>query len=294
MITTTSTNDVSISVLPLGGAGPRLLFVHATGFCSTVWRPFAAALADRFECWAVDIRSHGHSTTQSDGSFAWEATGDDVLAAVDAIDAAHGRSDRAWLGVGHSMGGAALLFAEAARPSTFGALWTFEPIVFPPHLRPASGDVPTNPLADGAERRRAQFPSAEAARANFAAKPPMSTFHPEALDGYIERAFVADASDDATPGAVTLSCPGAIEAHIYRTGSLHDAWGGFGRITIPVTVVGGDMTVMGPAMFAPLLADELPSGTFDHRPELGHFGPLEQPALLAEAVAARFADVHTP
>ena len=102
MPATSSTDGVTVDYLRLGGpdAGPRLLFVHATGFCATVWRPMAQVLSERYDCWAVDIRGHGRSSTPP-ATFDWSGTADDVLAVLDDLG-----GDGPWLGVGHSMGGA--------------------------------------------------------------------------------------------------------------------------------------------------------------------------------------------
>ena len=285
-----SSDGVTCSYLRLGGEGPRILFVHATGFCSTVWRPFAEALQDRYECWALDVRSHGHSTDQSDGAFLWEHTAHDVLGALDAIDCDEGVHPDRWRGVGHSMGGASLLLAEEQRPGTFSDLWVFEPIVFPSSLRHAVDDPPPIPLAEGAERRRAVFESLDTARANFSSKAPMSTFHPAALDGYLERGFRPSPGDGAD--AVRLSCDPLIEATVYRTGATHRAHDALHTVQCPVTVVSGDPSVPGAAMLAPLVAEALPASVFLGRPELGHFGPLEAPLELAGTVRDAFAKIH--
>ena len=48
-----SSDGVNVALVHLGGQGPKLLLAHATGFCATVWRPVAAALAADFDCWAL-------------------------------------------------------------------------------------------------------------------------------------------------------------------------------------------------------------------------------------------------
>src|ERR1700753_773050 len=161
-ITIESSGGVALAVYDLGGDGPPLLFAHATGFCASVWAPVAAHLADR-HCWALDFRCHGRSGRPDDDDLAWAGTADDVLAVVDGLALEHPD------GVGHSMGGAALLLAEQRRPGTFGHLWAFEPVVIPPGVLP--DDPQANPLAGGAARRRDTFPSAQAAVDNFASKP---------------------------------------------------------------------------------------------------------------------------
>lgn len=292
--TAASTDGVLVDHLPLGGSGPRLLFAHATGFCSTVWRPMAEVVGTAFECHALDFRGHGHSTRPTSGDFDWHGTAADVLAVLDAVDGSgdspSGR--REWYGVGHSMGGAALVLAEQARPGTFAALWLFEPIIFP-GPPPAGADDPGNHLAEGAARRRASFPSVAAARANYASKPPMNAFDPRALDGYVERGLVLgpDPDPDAGPDAAELaflSCAPADESQVYRMGPMHSAWGRLGEVITPTTVVRGSAEVPGPATIAPLVAERLDAGRLEDHPDLGHFGPLEAPDAMAASVLAAF------
>jgi pimeloyl-ACP methyl ester carboxylesterase len=173
--TVASTDGVDLAVYDLGGEGPDLLFVHATGFCAGVWGPLAGHL-DGFRRAALDVRGHGRSTVPTEVEWRdgldWHGAAADVLVAVDVLGL-----DRP-VGVGHSMWGAALLLAEQARPGTFRALWLYEPVVFPPATFPE--DRP-NPMSEAALRRRPGFDSAGAARANFGSKPPFDELHPDAL-----------------------------------------------------------------------------------------------------------------
>ena len=289
---TTTSDGVEIAVVHLGGTGDPLLFAHATGFCATVWRPVVREL-ERLggigSCWAIDARGHGRSTRPSDGNFHWDGTATDVLAAIDAVDAHSGSASNAsaaadagsrrWRGVGHSMGGAALLLAEARRPATFDGLWLYEPIVFPPSETSNEGGAA---LAAGAARRRSGFDSTSAARANYASKPPMATFEPAALDGYLERGLVAE---EDGPG-VRLSCRPEDESQTYLMGGRHSAWHDLSDIACPTIVACGSTAVAGPAAFAPGIAARLHDGTLEEHATLGHFGPMEAPAELAASIAA--------
>ena len=79
-----STDGVELEVHDLGGDGPDLLLVHATGFHGRVWEPLAAHL-DGFHRWSVDMRAHGDSTAPDDRPLEWDGFADDVLAVVDAL-----------------------------------------------------------------------------------------------------------------------------------------------------------------------------------------------------------------
>jgi pimeloyl-ACP methyl ester carboxylesterase len=272
--TVRSSDDVALAVYDLGGDGPDLLFVHATGFCAGVWGPLAERL-DGFRRVAVDVRGHGRSTVPT-GDLAWRGAADDVLATVDACGL-----DRPF-GVGHSMGGAALLLAEQARPGTFDGLWIYEPVVFPPGTFPADGP---NPMSEAARRRRPDFDSAAAAVANFSAKAPLDELDPDCLDAYVRHGF-----EERPDGSVTLRCRPEVEAATYRMAPDHDALEHLGEVGCPVTVLVGRDDPFGPGRFAADIAGRLPHGRLEEHPELGHFGPLEG----LDAMAASIRSAVTP
>ncbi|MBI2708973.1 MAG: alpha/beta hydrolase [Actinobacteria bacterium] len=289
-----TSDGVRLAVHDLGGSDRALLWCHATGFHGRVWRALARRLSDRHS-WALDFRGHGQSTPPVSGHFGWDGFADDVLATVDALAAA-GVDVDGISGAGHSKGGAALLLAEARRPGTFGALWLYEPVVFPPDGARPAGD---NPLAAGARARRRWFPSLEAAEANFAGKPPMDAFDPEVRADYVRFGFrpagatevgpddgARDAGREGSGSGVVLCCAPEHEARVYEAGSRHGAWDVLGDVRCPVTVVRGRIGEAGPAHVAEAVAGRLPAGRLEVHDELGHFGPLEDPVTMAASVEA--------
>jgi pimeloyl-ACP methyl ester carboxylesterase len=271
-----STDGVTLALHDLGGSGPTLLMAHPTGFHGMIWAPVAAHLRDVAHCWALDFRGHGDSTVPASGSFGWQGEADDVLAVVDQLRRHRPHEAELGLyGVGHSMGGAALVLAEQAAPGTWQALWCFEPIVFPPF----EGEMPSeNPLATAARRRTAVFPSRDAALANYASKPPLGRLHPDALEAYVEYGF-----RDRADGSVELKCAPETEAAVFGQGHKTDAFGRLGRVACPVTVCGsGDGAP--PAKMAQLIADALPHGRLEQFPHLSHFGPMEHPSEIAASI----------
>lgn len=203
-----TSDGLTLAVHEHGGAGRPTLQCHATGFHGAVWEPLSAALGDGFERWALDFRAHGASTVPPGLSHHWSGMGDDVLAAVDGLDLPAGEV----LGIGHSMGGAALLLAEQTRPGTFAGLWLFEPITPPPAALSALAGGSN--LAEGALRRRSSFPSYAEALSNFASKPPLNVARADALHAYVRHGFVA-----GEDGAVHLACRPEDESQIYRGGA---------------------------------------------------------------------------
>lgn len=260
-----------LAVYDFGGDGPDLVLAHATGFHARVWEPVARHLAVDFHCLAFDERAHGDSEPPPDGNFEWQAFATDALAVVDALGLSRP------FGAGHSCGGALLLLAEQAAPGTFDALWCYEPVIFPVD-DPLERPLP-NPLAEGARRRRASFPSKDLAYENFAAKPPFNRLAPDALRAYVEHGFV-----DAGDGTVTLACPGEHEASTYDAANRHTAFRHLADVQCPVTVACGEQTdAFGAGLLAPTV-ERLPSSRLEVLPGLTHFGPLEDPEAIARSI----------
>jgi pimeloyl-ACP methyl ester carboxylesterase len=265
-----------LALWDLGGEGEPLLAAHATMFCGHIWAPVTTHLGG-FHCWAPDLRAHGHTLTPAEVDLSWPAVARDLLATVDHLSALGVRPRRA---IGHSMGAAALLLAEAARPGTFDELWCYDPVVRP---TPPTDDV-DSPLSGGARRRREVFPSRQAAFANYAAKPPLDTATTEALETYVTWAF-----EDLDDGTVRLRCRALTEAAIYEYGSRHGMFERLGEIRCPVTVVHGHPEEDRPSRWAPEVVARLPRGREVVFPELSHFGPLEDPATVAASIIETFA-----
>ncbi len=267
-----SSDGVTVALHDLGGEGPPVLYCHPTGFLAMTWAPLAGEMAPVSHGWALDFRGHGDSTEPASGDFAWRGMADDVLAVVDSLGVT------GIGGVGHSMGGAALVMAEQRRPGTFSALWLYEPILVPWSGRMPTGSV--NPMAETARRRRPWFPDRHAAWANFSAKPPLSGLAPAALAAYVEHGL----RDRPDGGSVELKCRPETEARVFEGGFGSGAFDRLGEVSCPVTVaIGGSG---GPAGWGPSVAEALPHGRLERHPELTHFGPMQDPPAMAAAVRA--------
>jgi pimeloyl-ACP methyl ester carboxylesterase len=271
-----STDGVVVALHDLGGDGPPLLLAHATGFHARVWEPLARHLPEH-HCYALDFRGHGDSIVPEGLTYEWDGFGDDVLAVVDDLGLTHVPA------VGHSKGGASLLLAEQNRPGTFRSLYLYEPIVFPSELA-LHGSPGENPLAAGARRRRAQFASFDEAYDNFAAKAPLNALQPDVLRAYVDGGFAEQAD-----GTVVLKCRPEVEAEVYTMGNRHHAFDHLRDVHAAVTVAIGLEEGFSPATFAAPIVEVLPHARLERHPELGHFGPLEDPARIATCIRAAVA-----
>ena len=262
-----------IAAFCLGGAGPLVLLLHATGFHGRCWLPVAEVLTPHYTVWTIDQRGHGQSGKAP--PYDWTTFRDDALAVVDAL----GGGPMA--AVGHSMGGAVAILAEQEQPGTFDRMYCYEPIVMPPGRRTGGPD-----LATLARKRRDVFPSREAARANYVSKPPFSTFSPDALDAYVTYGFA-----DQPEGTVTLSCRRDDEASVYESSGNHQAFDALDRVSAPVWVARGGPTSNIPAEWQDAVVERLPRGHAAVFEDLSHFGPMEDPQRVGKAVVEAFRGV---
>jgi pimeloyl-ACP methyl ester carboxylesterase len=268
---------VAIATWDLGGQGPPLLLVHATGFHARMWLPLAPALRPAHRLWAIDQRGHGDSGHSADGDYRdWSVFADDLLAVVDTLEL--GDATTGLVGAGHSLGGAVLLLAEQRRPGLLRAMYCYEPIVITPdEVDRAPTGRPT--LTQVAAKRRGTFGSRRLARENYASKPPFSAFRPDALDAYVDHAFL-----DRPDGSVELACSPSEEATVYEGASAHDAWQHLDTTEPPVTVAVGH-SADPPAAGLPAVAARLPHGRLLRYRSLSHFGPMEDPQQVGADIA---------
>lgn len=274
-----SSDGVALSVVDYSpnSSARSVLFSHATGFHGRCFDPHARLLDD-FHCVTFDYRGHGDSVIDPNWQVRWSAYGDDALAV-----ARRASANGAVIGVGHSMGGAALVMAALREPGLFRALVLFEPIIFPPQAREPG--APPTPLAQGARKRRATFASFDDAIANYASKPPLNCFTRDSLETYVRHGF-----RETPEGDVTLKCTPEHEARTFEAGGLHETWDALGNLTTPVWLCRGAVMSHTPAAIAEQIAQRLPNHTLVAWDDLNHFGPMQDPARLADLV--RSVDAH--
>lgn len=273
--TVTTSDGVDIAVHDHGGSGTPVVLAHATGLHGRVWTPVAAALGDEFRCVAFDQRGHGRSGDPPGLDFDWTGFGRDAAAVVEGLGLV------APMGVGHSSGAAGLLLAEEAVPGTFAAMYCYEPVVVP--ADPPLGRDEANWLAAGTRRRRDVFESRQAAYDHYRSKPPFAAWDDEALRLYVEYGF-ADRTDGE--GGVRLACRPENEALVYEMATDNDCFVRLGEVRCPVMLAqGSGSDGLTPATVEAMQA-RLVSVATETLPGLTHFGPLEDPPLVAGAIRA--------
>lgn len=247
------------STTPTSARRGALLFCHAAGFLGHVWGEVSRRMTTPMARFAFDLRGHGQSPPlPSDAR--WDAFGGDVLEAAAQV------SGGPVVGVGHSLGGTALLLAEAQAPCTFAALHCFEPILAERH---------DPSIADGAVRRTALFANRDEARRHFALRGPLKTLAPPVLTDYVEAGLAE------VDGAIQLRCAPQTEAQVYRT-AIEAPWrDALPQVACPTTLLNGSRSAMVDAGALVRAASAMPHARVRTLDDLGHLGPLEQPEAFA-------------
>ena len=269
--------DVELAYFEWGDAasGATVLLIHATGFHARCWDGVVRSLGARAgHVVALDLRGHGRSSKT--GPYPWSAFGADVAAFVAALDL------QDVLGVGHSMGGHALVQAAAEHPSRFARLLLVDPTILDPATYrdvPSFASAEEHPVA----RRRNRWQSAEEMIERFEGRTPFSLWNREVLEDYCRHGLNPAPDGDG----LVLGCPPLVEASIYLGSAGCDVLQQVAALRQPVTVLRArNGTRQGAMDFSrsptwPGLAAAFANGRDVHLPELTHFIPMQRPDLVA-------------
>lgn len=269
-------NAVPIAVWDHGGSGSPLILVHCTGTHARIWDPLVPGLLERYHVYAIGTRGHGDSgQPQEPEAYSWSYSALDLLAVLEALELTSGI-----LTVGHSAGATHICNASLLKPQYFGRTVLIDPIIGP--MMPISGE---NPMAAATRRRINVFESRQAARERFASKPPMDTWHPDALDAYVDHAF-----NDRPDGTVQLKCPGTIEAHFYDHGGRSDLFDRLGEIQLESLLVTSDGSNVRPMV--DLQKERLKNCQFHIVEDASHFIPQEKPQEIVQLILDWFNSVE--
>ena len=275
-------NGVNLCYFETGERRPgrdSFLFVHATGFHARCWDRTVQHLRDHHVV-TIDMRGHGRSDNV--GPYSWDVFGQDVTDFVRALDL------HRIVATGHSMGGHSVCQAAAYEPQRFSRLLLVDPVILPPESytqtdlqRTWLDKVDEHPV----RRRRNRFESIEAMIENYVGRGSFSHWQADVLSDYCEFGSVPDEN------GVVLACPPEVEAAIYGGSAGTDISGLFEKIEIPVTVLRarkrqdaeGVLDFSGSPTWDEL-ALHFEKGRDVSLPQLTHFIPMQDPALMAKFV----------
>jgi pimeloyl-ACP methyl ester carboxylesterase len=258
---------------PASDAQTVINLACANGFTPQTYTPALAPLFERYRVLSAPNRQLWPDAPPSSLTN-WHQLGDDLLAQLDAI------TDQPVIGIGHSVGGVAMMYAAIKRPQRFSKLILIEPTMISPRyilwilsamrLVGMEGRVR---IVQGALKRRREWPSKDEAFNLLSAKPLFKYWEPAAMRAYIETGLRPAAN------GVELVISPEWDAQIFKTLAT-DVWSLPQRLTVPTMVIHGGKT----NIFTPLSARLFQQRKRDARMELisdaGHMVPQEQPAAV--------------
>jgi len=264
-------------------AQPTVVLAHATGFHARCWDRVIAHLDASRHVIAIDQRGHGRSAKVP--PFNWESFGGDLAGFVDALNL------NRIVGVGHSMGGHAVVQAAARERARFERVVLIDPVIMDPDLYASmKGAIGAQrPQDHPTSKRNNQWQSWKEMFDRLKGRGSFSVWREDVLEDYCRWGVLPNPDG---PGFV-LACPPLVEASIYTGSGGRDIHDLFAKIDVPVTVLRGEKRTRMEAMdflASPTwerLADQFPKGRDVYLPQLTHFIPMQDPELVARFVEGR-------
>jgi pimeloyl-ACP methyl ester carboxylesterase len=272
------TNGINLTYFEWGDpeAEPVLL-IHATGFHARCWDRVVAELGDGFHVYAVDMRGHGRSDKIP--PYVWESFAADLSGLIEHLEL------HAAIGVGHSMGGHALVQVAAGHPGAFKRLLLVDPVIFDPeayaHDRykgfESAEDHPVS-------KRKNDWRDWQEMYERFKDRGSFALWDDEVLKDYC-RYGIAERPD----GRFELACPPLVESSIYLGNTGTNVYGLIDKVDVPVLVLRAktrdpnESQIMDFSLSPtwPDVAARFPQGEDVYLPELTHFIPMQAPAFVA-------------
>ena len=217
----------------------NFIFFHATGFNAETYRILFEKLKIQFEdqinIYAIDQRGHGLSKARSDHTQlkSWDIFVEDGKEFIDSIEGPVVCS-------GHSMGSIIAAKIASLYPAKVPHLFMIEPVLYGPleslkfRLMSLIKYNRGLSIADGAAKRRREFPSIEEAVSSYTGRGAFTTWSAEWIRNYLLGGSVS------TPAGIELSCTPEWEAATFRSSSM-DTWKYLRKVKNHVMVVYGSV-----------------------------------------------------
>lgn len=265
----------AMSYLEWDNAHPALHFAHANGFNAETYCTLLSPLAGQLHIYASDARGHGLTTLPSTTAHLkdWQIYREDLSALLQAIHPGP------LILAGHSKGSIVSMMLAAMFPARVRALLLVEPVLVPEHARltPANPDAPPS-LAVRAAKRRAVFPSLQAAFEAYRGRGAFQTWDEQTLRDYLKGGMVPTGDGDE----VQLACAPSWESQSFESTPMGAAKLA-ARIRCPMTVLHASDGTAGAGEVA-TLAKAKPDARLIHVPGATHFLPMEHPEIVRREI----------
>jgi 3-oxoadipate enol-lactonase len=245
--------DHETVVAQRGDSGPAVLLVHALGLDRQMWEPVMDALAVGRRVFAYDVRGHG-AAAGSPNPYTMADTARDLIGVLDAIGV-----ERAHV-VGLSFGGGIAQTAAVRAPERFASLALLATTDFPFDAfegRALSGE--NDGMAAQVAPSLTRWFTADALAVNG-----------ESVQYARERVLGGNPVDWAAA---------------WRAFKSLDVQGKLAALGVPTLLLAGEADVSTTPGIMRDIASRIPGSRFRVLPGTPHMQPLEQPGLVAEALA---------
>ena len=273
------------------------LWLHATGFNAMTYQSLLAPLGLRTKVTALDMRGHGRTTLAADPKKlkSWHKYRDDVIAFLER------NATRPVVLGGHSMGGCVALLVAGKRPDLVKGLVLVDPVVLTrrfyfikhllPFLAPLMGGE--SQMVRQARKRRAEFPSVEAARDSYKGKNAFKSWREPFLDDYLMDGLkrVDENHYDSDDQVWRLSCDPAWEAATFNA-QRNQPWGALSKIkklNMPVVILRPEISPVMSDKVADMMLAKYPNLVLKDRPNTSHFHPMEAPYEVRDELSTAIA-----
>ncbi len=194
------------------------------------------------------------------------------------------------LAVGHSIGGHLAARNGAWIPNRFKHLVLIDPVIMSPQryaqfqTQAAALSAPEHPVS----RRKNRWHSSQEMFERFADRSPFNTWQPQVLRDYCDHALRPSAEEDI----LELACQPSDEARIYLQQAGNEViFEELPTLPMPVTLLRAPPGDEAPPSLNtsptwPELAAQIPHCEEIYLPDMNHFIPMQDPALVARHILA--------
>ena len=245
-------------------------FAHANGFPAKTYNEFFKHF-EAYNLNYVPIMAHGEFGVNPN----WKPLGNELIANIKE------HNQTPVIGIGHSMGGAALMYAAHSQPELFDQIIFLDPPLFPIHkirgmrLMRFFGLLDKFGPSGRAKTRKTNFDSYNTAFQYFKPKSLFKNFHPNCFEDYVKHGLVPNEK-----GGVELVFKAEVEYQVFRT-MAHIA----GKVKFKMPsyfIYSTQYTVLQPKDIEALKRKLVNTKFIPF--EGGHLFPFEQPLKTAELI----------
>lgn len=268
-------SSTNIPFTDFGGVGEKIHFAHANGYPPGCYSELIDLLKESHKVFSM------HYRPLWDGSDYqklrnWKSFSDDLIQFLDQ------QSEKALIGIGHSMGATTSVVAAQKRPDLFRKLILIEPVILPTQaywigILPISWRRRLFPIAKIAQKRKDKWESKEVLFESFRKKKVFDKISDKGLRLFAEHGTRADEG-----GGVKLLYSKQWEEQVYLTPFY--PWTFLKRLQQPTLVLRAEYSNVLNNKTWQKLKETVKNGTFIDLENTSHLAPLEAPEMINEII----------